>query len=125
MARRRSPELLYVGIKHTVLALDRATGAEVWRTKLEKIRLRVNDFVGLSLDGDDLFATCGGELFCLDAKTGAVKWHNPLRKLGVGVVSVLPASSATPTPAISSPPPTVAQALLEAQQRRHAATGGA
>lgn len=124
MARRRNSDLLYVGIKHTVLALDRATGAELWRTKLEKIRFRTNDFVGLMLDGDDLFATCGGELFCLDASTGAERWRNPLQKLGTGVVSLLAPPSDRGTPVSSSPPMTVAETLRQSAQQRSAASGG-
>ena len=53
-----------------MLALDRATGAEVWRTKLPRVRLRMSDFVGLAQDGDAVFATHSGEVFCLDAATG-------------------------------------------------------
>lgn len=100
-----------MGIKHSVLALDRTTGTEVWRTKLPKVRFRMNDFVGLALDGDALLVTSSGELFCLDAATGAIRWHNQLNKLGVGVVSVLPSSAASVEQPKASPPPTVAQIL--------------
>lgn len=116
MSRRRKQELVYVGIKYTVLALDRATGMEVWRTKLPKVRFRSGEFVGLALDGDALFATTSGEVFCLDPATGGVRWHNQLAKLGVGVVSVLPASTAEPARLTSSPPATVAQILAAKRQ---------
>src|SRR5690606_27850635 len=103
--------LVYVAVKHTVLAIDRATGAEVWRTKLPKVRLRMNDFVGLALDGDALFASSSGEVFCLDAANGTVRWHNELDKLGVGVVSLLPAPTSVARATDASPPPSVAQIL--------------
>jgi outer membrane protein assembly factor BamB len=74
--------LLFVGVKGTVLALDRATGEEVWRTPLKG-----SDFVNLQLDGGDLLASARGEVFCLDPATGAVRWNNPLRGLGWGLVS--------------------------------------
>ena len=116
MSRRKQAEFVYVGIKHSVLALDRSTGAEVWRTKLPKVRFRVNDFVGLALDGDSLFATFSGEIFCLDAATGTVRWHNRLGKLGVGVVSVLPAPTSVAPVLAASPAPTVAQILASRRQ---------
>jgi|SRR5690606_28337469 glucose dehydrogenase len=116
MARRRQQGLVYVGVKNTVLALDRATGVEVWRTKLPKVRFKMNDFVGLAQDGDALFATFSGEVFCLDAATGAVRWHNSLPKLGVGVVSVLPAASPADRTPEASPTPSVAQILAARRQ---------
>ena len=61
-----------IGIKGTVVALDRATGQEVWRSNL-----RGSDFVNVVLQDADLYATAGGELFCLDPTTGRIKWHNP------------------------------------------------
>src|SRR5690606_37705400 len=59
--------------------------------------------------GDSLFATFSGEIFCLDAATGTVRWHNRLGKLGVGVVSVLPAPTSVAPVSAASPAPTVAQ----------------
>ena len=75
--------LLYVGIRGTVLALDRATGQLVWDAKLKG-----GDFVYVTLEGDDLIATSRGEIFCLDPGTGQVRWHNPLKGFGLGFMSV-------------------------------------
>jgi outer membrane protein assembly factor BamB len=75
--------LLYVGIRGTVLALDRATGQMVWDAKLKG-----GDFVYVTLEGDDLIATSRGEVFCLDPSNGNVKWHNPLKGYGFGFLSV-------------------------------------
>ena len=44
--------LVYVGIRGSVLALDRDTGTIVWTT-----RLKGGDFVNLWRDGPDLLAT--------------------------------------------------------------------
>jgi outer membrane protein assembly factor BamB len=74
---------LFIGIKGTVLALDRATGAEVWVAALKG-----SDFVNLALEGGDLYATTKGEIFCLDPATGAVRWSNPLRGYGWGLISI-------------------------------------
>ena len=91
---RRSPvRLTYVGIKGHVLALDRATGTEIWRTKLSGLRMKTSDFVYLSLDDDQLYATLSGEIFCLDSASGEVRWHDQLKGLGTGLVSIVSAAS--------------------------------
>jgi outer membrane protein assembly factor BamB len=79
--------LVYVGIKGTVVALDRATGQEVWRRPLAGA-----DFVNVTVSGGDLMATARGEVYSLDAATGEVRWHNPLKGLGRGLVTIAPCS---------------------------------
>ena len=75
--------LVYIGICGDVLALDRATGVEVWKRTLKGA-----DFVNVACVDGDLFATTKGELFCLDAVTGAIRWHNKLPGLGRGLVTI-------------------------------------
>lgn len=120
MPRRRTPDPVYVGIRKHVLALDRATGQELWRTKLEGMRVRAHDFVGLELSGDDLLASCCGELYCLDPQTGVVRWHNQLTGLGTGVVSTLAPEPEGPR-SLATPPTTVAEELRRREQQRNAA----
>jgi outer membrane protein assembly factor BamB len=74
-------DLIHIGVRGYVLALDRRTGQEIWRTTLKGY-----EFVNLTLDGPDLFATARGEIFCLDRATGQVKWNNPLRGMGYGLI---------------------------------------
>ena len=74
--------LLHVGIKDHVLALDLDPDVEVWRTKLEGVRMRTQAFVHLQRDANALYASYSGEIFCLDPATGAVRWHNQLTGLG-------------------------------------------
>jgi len=81
---RANNRTIYIGIKGTVLALDRATGEEVWRTPLKG-----GSFVNLTLDGGVLLAATRGEVFCLDPATGDIRWTNPLRGLGYGLVSFI------------------------------------
>ena len=50
--------VIYVGVKGSVLALDRETGAELWRSKLKG-----PGFVNVVLDAGQLFATTQGEVF--------------------------------------------------------------
>jgi outer membrane protein assembly factor BamB len=85
----RNERVIFIGIKGTVLALDRATGEEVWRTPLKG-----SSFVNLALDGGNLLAATYGEVFCLDPATGEIRWNNPLRGLGYGLVSFAGSSSA-------------------------------
>jgi outer membrane protein assembly factor BamB len=81
----------YVGIKHCVVALDRETGNEMWRTDLHS-----SDYVTVFWDGTGLFAANSGEVWRLDPQTGATIWHNQMKGLGRGLVS-LASSSATST----------------------------
>jgi outer membrane protein assembly factor BamB len=83
----RFSEVIFIGVKGTVVALDRATGAERWRT-----HLRGSDFVNVVLDGDVVLATTKGEIHCLDAASGGVRWVNKLAGFGFGMVSIGSAS---------------------------------
>ena len=104
-------DLIYVGLKGTVAALDRATGTERWRAKLKGTQ-----FVGLISDGDRIYATTMGEAFCLDPVTGTVLWRNPLPRLGLGVASLLGSGGERSVQA---------GLAAEAAQRRAAAAGAA
>ena len=80
--------LLYVGMKGTALALDRATGQEVWRTELKG-----SDFVNVVLDDGELYAATHGELYRLDPRSGAVIWHNTMPGMGWGLIAIGAAGS--------------------------------
>jgi outer membrane protein assembly factor BamB len=80
--------MLYIGVKGTVLALDRATGQEVWRT-----RLKSSGFVNVALDGREIYATTYGEVFRLDPASGAICWNNELPGLGRGLITIAAAAS--------------------------------
>jgi outer membrane protein assembly factor BamB len=80
----RDPQVLvYVGIKDAVVALDDRTGAEVWRAPL-----RSSDYVTVLWDGVALIAANAGEVWRLDAAKGHVIWHNELKGMGRGIVSL-------------------------------------
>jgi len=83
---------IFVGVHGEVLALDRATGQELWHTKLAG-----GDFVNLVLDQDRIIATTKGKVFCLDVATGHLLWRNDLPGLGLGLVSIATASGSTPS----------------------------
>jgi outer membrane protein assembly factor BamB len=108
MAGLSGGTVVYIGVKGTVVALDSATGDEVWQTELKG-----SQFVNLVLNGGDLFATTRGEVFCLDARTGRLRWHNPLRGFGWGLVTIAtPANSGG-----NSAPSAMAEQLTREQQQ--------
>jgi outer membrane protein assembly factor BamB len=76
-------DLVFLGIKGNVVALDRATGAEVWR-----VLLKGDDFVNVVLSEGELYATARGEIYALDQSTGHIRWSNPLKGLGWGMVTI-------------------------------------
>jgi len=75
---------VYVGLKGSVLALERESGRILWQRELAG-----SSFVNLIEDGDHIFALSQGEAYCLDAGTGALIWHNPLKGFGLGIGSIL------------------------------------
>ena len=79
----RTSELVFVGIKGSVVALNRVTGEQVWTT-----RLKGYDFVNLVVEDGKILASCYGEIFCLDPLTGHTLWHNPLKGFGVGLAAI-------------------------------------
>ena len=101
---------LFIGIKGTVLALDRTTGQEIWRTLLKG-----GDFVNLTLAGEQVLATTRGEIYCL-SKTGTILWNNALKGLGHGLVTVA-------TEAVSTQAAVCAEKLQQDAQIAAAAAG--
>ena len=80
-------ETIFVGIKGTVVAIDRTSGETLWSTGLKG-----SEFVNLTLQDGDLFASCRGRLYKLDPGTGAIQWCNELPGLGWGIVTIAGAS---------------------------------
>jgi outer membrane protein assembly factor BamB len=78
----RAGDTLYLGVGGHVVAVDAATGEELWRTKL-----KMTTFTTVWTDGKHVYAGALGELFCLDAAAGTVLWRNPLKGLGRGIVA--------------------------------------
>ena len=79
----KSSELVYIGIRGSVVALNRSNGGQVWVT-----RLKGYDFANVVLDGDKLFVTAHGEIFCLDPLSGGILWHNKLTGFGIGLATI-------------------------------------
>jgi outer membrane protein assembly factor BamB len=79
----KTAHLVFIGIKGSVVALNRATGQQVWATPLKR-----SDFVNVVLQDGAVLASCCGEIFCLDPRTGVKMWHNPLKGFGVGLATI-------------------------------------
>jgi hypothetical protein len=79
----KTSQLVFVGIKGSVVALDCATGQQVWATALKG-----SDFVNVVLHDGAVLASCQGEIFCLDPLTGILRWHNPLKGFGRGSATI-------------------------------------
>ena len=84
MARRSNSSLVYLGIRGRVIALNRMTGDEFWRTELKG-----SGFVQVARDQDYVYATTRGEIFCLKPDTGELVWNNPLKGYGSGAPTSL------------------------------------
>ena len=79
----KTSDLAFIGIKGSVVALNRATGERVWATHLKGFT-----FVNVVLQNDAVLASCYGEVFCLDPLTGNALWHNPLKGFGTGLATI-------------------------------------
>jgi outer membrane protein assembly factor BamB len=79
----RQSKFIYLGIKGSVIALNSATGEQLWTAHLKS-----SEFVNVVLDGSNLLATTSGEIFCLDPNTGIIRWHNALKGYGWGLATI-------------------------------------
>jgi outer membrane protein assembly factor BamB len=103
----KTEQLVFIGIKGSVVALNRATGEQVWAT-----RLKGAEFVNVAFESGAVLATTCGEVFCLDALTGITMWHNSLRGFGLGLGTIATARNSGETNAV---------ALAEQRRRAEAA----
>ena len=61
-------KFIYLGVKGSVIAVNSVNGQQLWATSLKG-----SDFVNVVLDGNNLYATARGEIFCLDPNTGIIR----------------------------------------------------
>ena len=79
---------LVIGVKGTVVAVDRETGNTLWST-----HLKGSGFVTVAVENGAIFAATHGHLYRLEPTSGHVRWTNELPKLGFGLVSIAGAST--------------------------------
>jgi hypothetical protein len=80
-ASRTLCDLVFVGFKSQVIALDRKNGQIVWRWESPK----GTGFVAVLLDGDQRVVSVDGYTYGLDPVTGKQTWFNPLEGMGTGI----------------------------------------
>ena len=92
-----NPNTLYVGLKSHVAAVDKRDGRTLWKTQLKGGLTSGESFVTVLVENGRVYAHTCGELFCLDARTGAILWNNGLPGLGYGIASLATESASAPT----------------------------
>lgn len=113
-------DIIYVGVKAHVAAISKIDGSILWQTKLKSGATSGDRFVTLLVEDGHVYAHTYGELYCLDADTGEVRWKNELDGLSYDIVSL-----ATEVSSSSSIPARVVRRRKEAAQASSvAATGG-
>ncbi len=108
---------VFAGLHGHVVALEQATGAEVWRTSLPSTGYNVSAIV---VESGRLLCASGGHVFALDPTDGKIHWHNSMKGLGNGVVYLTTANSNS-TEAMFS---VLAQAERDRQAHAAAASSG-
>ena len=108
-------DLVFVGLNGRVIALHQDTGDLVWKWAPTTTTA---GFVAFVVDGNRLFVSDNGYIYCLDALTGEELWHNPLTGFGTGIAVV-----ATATAGSGQPP--AAAAAIAAQQAAQSAAASA
>jgi outer membrane protein assembly factor BamB len=74
---------IHVALGGNVVAIDPETGHELWRRPLKPSQVMT-----LIRRGSRVVAAAAGELWCLNAASGEVVWHNKLKGLGIGYVAI-------------------------------------
>lgn len=83
------PEFLYLGGRGWVIALDKRTGAEIWRTSIKTGWFRLGgSFVNLVEGAEFLFAIYSGHVNCLSKTDGSILWQQKVRDLGLSLISM-------------------------------------
>jgi outer membrane protein assembly factor BamB len=90
-------DLVYAGIRGSVVAFDKKSGARVWETKLKG-----GNFVTLLVEDGRVLAGAQGEIFCLDAATGKLLWHDGLKGYGFGLMSIATANRSSDSSALAA-----------------------
>ena len=80
---------LFVGIKGTVIAVDRRSGETLWST-----HLKGGQFVTVAVENGAIYAGTSGRLYCLEPATGSVRWENELPGMGYGIICIAGADPA-------------------------------
>lgn len=92
-------DVIFMGLNSRVIALNKDNGQALWDTKLGGVL--GDGFITLNSDSRHVFAFCKGQIYCLDALSGAIVWTNELKGYGYGIASIcIPGSPMAPDPAV-------------------------
>ncbi len=80
--------IVYVGVKGHVAALDKRDGRTLWQTKLKGGLTSGDRFVTLLVEDGRVYAHTCGEVFCLRGDTGEILWQNGLVGLSYDIASL-------------------------------------
>ena len=97
MKAETTSDIVYVGVKGSVAAIDKKTGANVWQTEIKSRAFAANRFVTLLVEAGFVYAHTYGELFCLNALTGEILWRNKLEGLSYDIASLATEGSSSPS----------------------------
>jgi len=95
-----------------VAAMDRRTGEIIWNWKAHS----GSGYVSLLLDGEELFVSVNGYMYCLDARSGREIWFNKMKGFGFGVTSMAIVRGSTDLNHLAQ------SAMQQARRRRNAST---
>jgi outer membrane protein assembly factor BamB len=91
-AAMKPEDLVFVTFSRSVVALDKKSGSTEWAWTIPK----GSGYNALLVDGEQLFVSAAGYMYCLDARTGTLMWRNDLPGFGTGVPSIAVAGGSTP-----------------------------
>lgn len=87
----RPEDLVFVTFAGSVVALEKKSGSTAWVWAIPK----GSGFNAVLVEGEQLFLSASGYTYCLDARTGTLKWRNDLRGFGTGVPSIAVSGGST------------------------------
>lgn len=83
-----SSDVLVVGTRGYLLAFEKSTGKPLWKYQFERSFWATGSgYVVTLVDGNNLFASCYGKIYCFDLLKGSLRWKDDLKGKGFGVVS--------------------------------------
>lgn len=92
-----SSDVLVVGTRGHLLAFAKNTGKPFWKYQFKKSCWATGSgYVVTLVDGNNLFASCYGEIYCFDLLAGSLRWKDDLKGKGFGVVSFAVLGASTP-----------------------------
>jgi outer membrane protein assembly factor BamB len=92
-----SSNIIFVGVKGHVVAINKEDGTTLWQTKLNGGLTSGDRFVSLLVEPDKVYAHTYGELYCLATATGAILWKNALEGLSFDIASLASEGISSPS----------------------------